>query len=113
MNEATDSNSVPPTISMNKKYLSIIIISFLLVSGIYFYNIGIFNTPNIFNVFRIVTTTKHKVSEKEASSEKICPKPQYISPYCPKVMTKAKNIKTGKIKEFSDACLPLCWQAIK
>lgn len=38
-----------------------------------------------------------------------CPQPQYTSPHCPKVITKARNIKTGEVKEFPDGCLPLCW----
>lgn len=42
-------------------------------------------------------------------SSVVCPAPEYISPHCPKVITRAKNIKTGEIKEFPDGCLPQCW----
>ena len=53
------------------------------------------------------------VSNKVESTSIVCPMPQYVSPLCPKVITKARNIKTGEVKEFSDGCLPLCWVGIK
>lgn len=42
-----------------------------------------------------------------------CFRPQYLEPYCPKVLTTAKNIKTGEVKQFPDGCLPSCWQEIQ
>lgn len=42
-------------------------------------------------------------------SEVACPAPTYTSPHCPKIPTRAKNLKTGEVKEFPDGCLPLCW----
>ncbi|MEK9158127.1 MAG: hypothetical protein AAB638_03020 [Patescibacteria group bacterium] len=41
-----------------------------------------------------------------------CFRPQYLSPYCPKAITTAKNIKTGEIKQFPDGCLPSCWMSV-
>jgi len=46
---------------------------------------------------------------KSEMTNQACPTPQYTSPHCPKIPTKAKNLITGEIKEFTTACLPLCW----
>lgn len=46
------------------------------------------------------------------NSDLVCPAPKYVSPHCPKVITKARNIKTGEVKEFPDGCLPECWESI-
>src|SRR3989344_5412583 len=43
------------------------------------------------------------------TNDVVCPIPEYTSPHCPKVITKARNLKTGEVKEFPDACLPECW----
>lgn len=53
------------------------------------------------------------INNEEIKSQAIvCPTPQYVSPHCPKVITRARNIKTGEIKEFFDGCLLRCWVEI-
>lgn len=46
---------------------------------------------------------------KSDIASQACPTSRYSSPYCPKIPTKAKNLNTGEIKEFPNACLPECW----
>lgn len=56
---------------------------------------------------------RQKLLEKAPDPKAICPSPNYRSPNCPKVPTRAKNIHTGEIKEFPDGCLPECWLEIQ